>query len=57
MEEKKKRNSIAVLIPILVALIGAITSVAYIVFRMSSNRSYEEQWKDYDECGDRKSVV
>ena len=32
MEEKKKRNSIAVLIPILVALIGAITSVAYIVF-------------------------
>ena len=51
MEEKKKRNSIAVLIPILVALIGAITSVAYIVFRMSSNRSYEEQWKDYDECG------
>ena len=51
MEEKKKRNSIAVLIPILVALIGAITSVAYIVFRMSSNRSCEEQWKDYDECG------
>lgn len=51
MEEKKKRNSIAVLIPILVALIGAITSVAYIVFRMSSNISYEEQWKDYDECG------
>ena len=51
MEEKKKRNSIAVLIPILVALIGAITSVAYIVFRMSSNRSYEEQWEDYDECG------
>ena len=48
MEEKKKRNSIAVLIPILVALIGAITSI---VFRMSSNRSYEEQWKDYDECG------
>lgn len=50
MEEKKKRNSIAVLIPILVALIGAITSVAYIVFRMSSNRSYEEQWKDYDDA-------
>lgn len=51
MEEKKKRNSLAVFIPILLALISVITSVAYIVFKMSSNRSYEEKWKDYDECG------
>ncbi|MGN1480343.1 hypothetical protein [Porcipelethomonas sp.] len=52
MEEKKrKRNSIAVLIPVLLALICGITSVAYIVFRMISNKDYEEKWKDYDECG------
>ena len=50
-ENKKKRNSIAVLIPVLLALICVITSVSYIVFRMISNKDYEEKWKDYDECG------
>lgn len=51
MEEKKKKNGLSIFIPILAALICVITSVAYIVFKMSSNRIYEEKWQDYDECG------
>lgn len=51
MEDKKKKNGVAILVPIIVALVATITSVAYIVFRMSSNKIYEEKWKDYDECG------
>ena len=48
---KRKKSSVAVLIPVLLALICGITSVVYIVFRMLSNKDYEEKWKDYDECG------
>ncbi|MCM1227429.1 MAG: hypothetical protein NC320_08400 [Clostridium sp.] len=50
MEEKKK-NNLLVFIPILLALIGGVVSVAYIVYKTMSNKSYEEKWKDYDECG------
>ncbi len=50
MEEKKKSN-LWLFIPILTALVCGVASVAYIVFRMMSNKSYEEKWKDYDECG------
>ncbi len=51
MEEKKKEIRLPYFYPYSCSAYRAITSVAYIVFRMSSNRSYEEQWKDYDECG------
>ncbi len=50
MDEKKK-NGLSTFIPILAALICVISSVAYIVFKMSSNKIYEEKWQDYDECG------
>lgn len=50
MEEKKK-NNLLVFVPILLALIGGVVSVAYIVYKTMSNKSYEEKWKDYDECG------
>lgn len=50
MEEKKKSNLI-VFISILVAIIGGVISVAYIVYKAMSNKNYAEQWKDYDECG------
>lgn len=51
MEEKKKSSVLTVFIPILAVLICMISSVAYIVFKMSSNKSHEEKWSDYDECG------
>lgn len=44
MEEKKK-SSLVVFISILVALIGGVISVAYIVYKAMSNKSYEEKWK------------
>ncbi len=50
MDENKKNNA-KVFIPILAVLICMISSVAYIVFKMSSNKDHEDKWKDYDECG------
>ena len=50
MDEKKKNNA-RIFIPILAVLICMISSVAYIVFKLSSNKVYEEKWQDYDECG------
>lgn len=44
MEEKKK-SSLVVFISILVALIGGVISVAYIVYKAMSNKSYEENGK------------
>lgn len=50
MEENKK-SSLTSFITILTVLICMISSVAYIVFKMSSNKIEEEKWQDYDECG------
>lgn len=33
------------------ALILLVASAGYIVFRMMSNKAYNEKWKDYNECG------
>ncbi len=49
--EEKKRSQLYIFLTVLTALICAICSVAYIIFRTVSNRSYEQKWKDYDECG------
>lgn len=49
--DKKKKTNARIFIPILAVLICMISSVAYIVFKLSSNKVYEEKWKDYDECG------
>lgn len=51
MEEKKKRSALWVFVPVLTALVCVVASVAYIVFKIMSNKNYEEKWKDYDECG------
>lgn len=48
---KKKKSNLIVFISILAALLGGVISVAYIVYKAMSNKSYEEKWKDYDECG------
>ena len=38
-------------IPTALSLILIIGSVVCIVFKIMSNRTYHEKWKDYDECG------
>ena len=50
MTEQKKYN-VKLFLSIIGVLICMMTSVAYIVFKMSSNRKYDEKWQDYDECG------
>lgn len=48
---EKKKGQTRVFIAVLAALICVISSVAYIVYKTTSNRNYELKWKDYDECG------
>ncbi|MBP0954548.1 MAG: hypothetical protein J6M90_02760 [Oscillospiraceae bacterium] len=38
-------------VPVFVALFLFLASAAYIIFRMVSNYTYNERWKDYDDCG------
>lgn len=38
-------------VPVFLALLLVVGSVAYLVFRTMSNRAYYEKWSDYDECG------
>lgn len=45
---KKERHFI---IPVIGALVLVVASVGYIVFKIMSNRAYDEKWKDYSECG------
>ena len=33
------------------ALLLVVASAGYIVFRIVSEKAYNEKWKDYDECG------
>lgn len=33
------------------ALLLVVASAGYIVYRIVSEKSYNEKWKDYDECG------
>jgi len=36
---------------VIVALVLVVASAGYIVYRIVSERAYNEKWKDYDECG------
>lgn len=49
--EKNRMKTFESTFPIVIALFLVIGSVAYIVGRSISERSYNEKWKDYDECG------
>lgn len=39
------------ILPILGAVIVVAAAVAYICLKLADNMRYNEQWKDYDECG------
>lgn len=38
-------------IPIAVALFALVGSVAYIVFKLTSEKAYREKWDYYNDCG------
>ena len=50
-EKEPKTIPFCSVIPTALSLILIIGSVVYIVFKTMSNKAYNEQWKDYDECG------
>ena len=45
--ESDKKSAIKVI----VALALVVASAGYIVYRIFSEKAYNEKWKDYDECG------
>jgi len=38
-------------ISVIVALALVVASAGYIVYRVVSEKAYNEKWKEYDECG------
>jgi len=47
MKNKKTKGILAVTIPVLLLALSA----AYLVYRLLSEKAYEEKWKDYHDCG------
>jgi len=39
------------LLSVVVPIVLLMGSVGYIVFRLLSERSYRDKWKDYEDCG------
>jgi len=48
---EKRDKSTRAFVTLLTAVLVAIGSVAYIMYRGSQGRAYKEKWQDYDECG------
>ena len=36
---------------VVLSIFSLVASVAYIDYRMASERAYREKWKDYNDCG------
>ena len=50
MNEEKKSN-VKLFISIAAALTCLITSAVIIAIKFMKAKEYDDQWKDYDECG------
>ena len=50
IEEKRKSDKKSAL-GVIAALVLVVASAGYIVYRIVSEKAYNEKWKDYDECG------
>lgn len=46
----EKKTAISA-ISVLLGIAALASTVAYFVYRIYSNRVYNEKWKDYDDCG------
>lgn len=44
-------NDILDAAPVALAIFLVIAAAAYTIFKLCDNHSYNEKWKDYDECG------
>lgn len=49
-EERRKHSAISVM-SVLLGIAAVASTIAYLVYRVYSDREYSERWKDYDDCG------
>lgn len=47
----KEHNRPVKIISILLSVAAVASTAAYFLYKLSSNRAYNEKWKDYDDCG------
>ena len=46
----EKKTAISA-VSVLLGIAALASTIAYFVYRIYSNRAYNEKWKDYDDCG------
>lgn len=45
-----KKSQVSIL-TLLLGVAAVATTLAYLVFRICDDRSYQRKWSDYDDCG------
>lgn len=53
MKNTEKKHDIKLMstISVLLGLAAIATTVAYFIYRLFSEKAYNEKWKDYNDCG------
>ena len=51
VENEENKKGYSGVIKLMLAILLALGSVVYIMYRGASNKAYKEKWQDYDECG------
>ena len=49
--QKKHEMKLMSLISMLLGMAAIVTTATYIVYRVISEKAYNEKWKDYNDCG------
>ena len=55
--QKKHEMKLMSLISMLLGMAAIVTTAAYIVYRVISEKAYNEKWKDYNDCGISAQIV
>ena len=48
--ESEKNNKLSI-ISLLLGVAAVASTLAYLLYRLHSNRLQEEKWRDYEDCG------
>ena len=53
MKEQKNKRELKMMstVSVLLGLAVVATTVAYFIYRIFSEKAYNEKWKDYNDCG------
>ncbi len=49
--EKKHDTKLMSIISVLLGAAAIATTVAYFIYRLYSEKAYNEKWQDYNDCG------